>query len=170
MASLMDDLADVLLQEDKQYQELIVLSKEKTDVLIAGDVKRLEEITAMEQEMTDVLHGYEVHRRTILQDMADVLGKSKDDFTIETMIQILESQPKEQSRLISLRDKLRKTLKEMAQLNTQNQALIKQSLEMVEFDLTLFKSLRQAPETANYNKSAYNTGDLLGSSAFDAKQ
>ena len=30
MASLMEDLADVLLQEDKQYQELIVLSKEKT--------------------------------------------------------------------------------------------------------------------------------------------
>ena len=105
MASLMEDLADVLLQEDKQYQELIVLSKEKTDVLVAGNVKRLEEITAMEQEMTDVLHGYEVRRRTILQDMAGVLGKSKDDFTIETMIQILESQPKEQSRLISLRDK-----------------------------------------------------------------
>ena len=154
MASLMEDLADVLLQEDKQYQELIVLSKEKTDVLVAGNVKRLEEITAMEQEMTDVLHGYEVRRRTILQDMADVL----------------ESQPKEQSRLTSLRDKLHRTLKEMAQLNTQNQALIKQSLEMVEFDLTLFKSLRQAPETANYNKSAYNTGDLLGSSAFDTKQ
>ena len=38
MASLMDDLADVLLQEDKQYQELIVLSKEKTDVLVAGSV------------------------------------------------------------------------------------------------------------------------------------
>jgi len=51
VASLMEDLADVLLQEDKQYQELIVLSKEKTDVLVAGNVKRLEEITAMEQEM-----------------------------------------------------------------------------------------------------------------------
>ena len=37
MASLMEDLADVLLQEDKQYQELIVLSKEKTDVLVAGN-------------------------------------------------------------------------------------------------------------------------------------
>ena len=56
MASLMEDLADVLLQEDKHYQELIFLSKEKSDVLVAGNVKRFEEITAMEQEMTDVLH------------------------------------------------------------------------------------------------------------------
>ena len=58
----------------------------------------------------------------------------------------------------------------MAAINEQNEFLLNQALEMVEFDLTLFKSLRQAPETANYNKSAYNTGDLLGSSAFDTKQ
>ena len=41
---------------------------------------------------------------------------------------------------------------------------------MVEFDLTLLKSMRQAPETANYNKNTYNTGDLLGGSGFDEKQ
>ena len=41
---------------------------------------------------------------------------------------------------------------------------------MTEFDITLFKSMRQAPETANYDKSAYNTGTILGSSGFDAKQ
>ncbi len=31
-------------------------------------------------------------------------------------------------------------------------------------------SMRQAPETANYDKNAYNTGELLGGSGFDAKQ
>ena len=41
---------------------------------------------------------------------------------------------------------------------------------MAEFDITLFKSMRQAPETANYGKDAYNTGAILGSSGFDAKQ
>ena len=41
---------------------------------------------------------------------------------------------------------------------------------MTEFDITLLKSLRQAPETANYDKNAYNTGAILGSSGFDAKQ
>jgi hypothetical protein len=40
----------------------------------------------------------------------------------------------------------------------------------VEFDLTLFKSLKQAPETANYDKNAYNTGSLLGSGSFDTSQ
>ena len=69
-----------------------------------------------------------------------------------------------------LRDRLRHTLDEMSVVNEQNRVLLEQALEMVNFDLTLFKSLRQAPETANYDKNAYNTGELLGSSGFDAKQ
>ena len=55
-------------------------------------------------------------------------------------------------------------------LNRQNEELLQQALEMVEFDLTLLRSMRQAPETANYDKNAYNTGELLGGSAFDARQ
>ena len=58
----------------------------------------------------------------------------------------------------------------MRTINQQNEVLLKQALEMVEFDLTLLKSMRQAPETANYNRNAYNTGDLLGGGGFDAKQ
>lgn len=170
MASLMDELTEVLEKEDEQYQALVAVSTEKKDVIIAGDVKRLEELTSQEQEMTDVLHRYEVKRRRVLNDMAEVLGKDAQSFTIGAMIEALANQPEEQSRLITLRDNLRRTLQEMVRINTQNQALIQQSLEMVEFDLTLFKSMRQAPETANYNRSAYNTGDLLGSSGFDAKQ
>ena len=166
----MDDLKDVLQQENRQYQELIALSEEKCQVLVRGDVNRLEQITALEQQQTDVLHQYEMKRKSILKDMAEVLGKDPETFTVEAMIRALASQPEEQNRLIQLRDQLRITLHKMAEINTQNQALIKQALEMVEFDLTLFRSLRQAPETANYNKSAYNTGDLLGSSGFDAKQ
>lgn len=170
MASLMDDLTGVLQKEDEQYKVLINLSNEKKDVIIAANVARLEEITAMEQQVTDVLHHYETQRKSILHDMAEVLGREPEDFDIEKMIQMLMSQPKEQSHLITLRDNLRNTLREMARINSQNQALIEQAIEMVEFDLTLLKSLRQAPETANYNKSAYNTGDLLGNGGFDAKQ
>ena len=58
----------------------------------------------------------------------------------------------------------------MAKVNDQNQRLTKQALELVEYDLTLFKSMRQAPETANYNRNAYNTGEILGTTGFDANQ
>ena len=68
------------------------------------------------------------------------------------------------------RDALVKTATRLQAANEQNSILLQQALEMVEFDLTLFKSLKQAPETANYDKNAYNTGELLGGSSFDTSQ
>ena len=58
----------------------------------------------------------------------------------------------------------------MQKINELNSQLLAQAIELAEFDITLFKSMRQAPETANYDRNAYNTGDILGSSGFDAKQ
>ena len=46
MASLMEDLIDVLNQEEEQYQGLIELGKKKREVVIRADIKTLDEITA----------------------------------------------------------------------------------------------------------------------------
>ena len=93
-----------------------------------------------------------------------------EEMTVTKLIGYLDQQKEEQERLSKIRAKLLSSGNEMHEWNLRNQALLQQALEMVEFDLTLFKSMRQAPETANYDKNAYNTGDLLGSSGFDAKQ
>ncbi len=170
MASLMDDLLDVIEQEDNHYRKLIELSTEKKDAIIKADIRRLEDITNEEQDVTSILKNLETRRSGVLSDMADVLGQDPETLTVQKMIGLLEKQPKEQKALSELRDRLRHTLDEMSVVNEQNRVLLEQALEMVNFDLTLFKSLRQAPETANYDKNAYNTGELLGSSGFDAKQ
>ncbi len=170
MASLMDNLLDVLNQEESQYRDLINLSNEKKDVLIHADIERLQQITEAEQNITDDLHNLEAKRRSIVTDMAVVLRRDEGELTVEKMIDILDKQPEEQKKLAEVRKRLRDTLDEMIRVNTQNQILIKQAMEMVEFDLTLFRSMRQAPETANYGRDAESTGDLLGRSGFDAKQ
>ena len=46
MASLMEDLIDVLNKEEEQYQGLIELGKKKREVVIRADIKTLDEITA----------------------------------------------------------------------------------------------------------------------------
>lgn len=170
MASLMDDLLGVLESEEKGYRELIVLAQEKRQVIIDADITRLEEITEKEQVIADMLHNQELKRVDVLSDMAVVLGQNAQELTVEKMIDILSKQPEEQEKLIDCRMRLRAALDEMKKWNEQNQVLLQNALEMVEFDLTLFKSLRQAPETANYDSNAFNTGTLLGSSGFDAKQ
>lgn len=170
MASLMDDLLGVLDSEEQGYRQLIALSEEKRQVIIDADIARLDEITEQEQFVADKLHNLELRRVGILSDMAVVLGQNPKELTVERMIHILAKQPQEQKKLMDSRERLRAALDEMKKWNQQNKALLEHALEMVEFDLTLFKSLRQAPETANYDSNAYNTGTLLGGGGFDAKQ
>ena len=102
--------------------------------------------------------------------MAVVLGKDGEDITISAMIEMLERQPSEQAKLIQAKDELVAQASQMQIANQQNEILLRHAMEMVEFDLTLLKSLKQAPETANYDKNAYNTGEILGGSGFDTKQ
>jgi phosphotransferase system IIB component len=166
----MDDLLGVLESEEKGYRELIALAQDKRQIIIDADITRLEEITEKEQVIADMLHNQELKRVAVLSDMAVVLGQNAEELTVEKMIDILSRQPEEQEKLMDCRMRLRAALDEMKKWNEQNQVLLQNALEMVEFDLTLFKSLRQAPETANYDSNAYNTGTLLGSSGFDAKQ
>ena len=170
MASLMEDLLDVLEKEEAQYQGLIELGQRKKEAVIKADMATVEQITEKEGDVASVLQNLAKRRTRVLNDMATVLGKEPGEITITKMIGYLEGQPKEQEKLKQIKERLLETGTKMRTMNEQNELLLKQALEMVEFDLTLLKSMRQAPETANYNKNAYNTGDLLGGGGFDAKQ
>lgn len=170
MASLMQELLEVLEEEEKEYRNLIALNDTKRDAVIKPDLEALGRVTAQEQEMASLLLNLANKRSGILNDMAIVLGKEPGNMTIQKMIGYLESQPEEQRVLAERRDRLLEVGSQLKLMNAQNEALLKQAQEMVEFDLTLLRSMRQAPETANYDKNAYNTGELLGGSGFDAKQ
>lgn len=170
MASLMEDFMDVLEKENGEYERLTELSREKRQIIIDGNIPALEEITNREQEITSILKNLEKKREEVVNDMSIVLSKKPEELTVTNMIAFLNKQPKEQQQLRGLKEKLHDTLGKMADINSQNEMLLKHALEMAEFDLTLFKSMRQAPTTANYDKRANNTGDLLGNSGFDAKQ
>lgn len=170
MASLMEELLQVLKDEEEGYCRLLAFADDKKDSIIHGDIATLESITADEQEVSDGLKVLENKRLRILRDMAVVLGHDGETVTVTRMAEMMESQPKERQALLEARDRLTETASRMQSANEQNQVLLQQALEMVEYDLSLFKSMKQAPETANYDKNAYNTGELLGSSGFDAKQ
>ena len=166
----MEELLQVLRDEEQQYEALIDLNDVKRGAVIKADIGALEEVTVKEQEAASALLNLSNKRGRVLNDMATVLGKDAGEMTINKMIGYLENQPVEQQQLIEQRDRLLEAGTRMRIMNQQNEALLKQALEMVEFDLTLLRSMRQAPETANYDRNAYSTGDLLGGSAFDAKQ
>jgi len=170
VASLMEELLNIMDCETEQYEKLINLHETKRDSIIHQKLDVLEEVTAQEQGIANSLLELEKKRTAALEKMAVVMGKSGEKITISWMIDNLDGQPVEQEKLKAARGKLRRAADEMQVLNGQIQVLLKQAMEMVEFDITLLKSSRQAPQTSNYGKDAYTTGNLLGRSGFDAKQ
>ena len=104
MASLMEDLINVLNQEEEQYQGLIELGKKKREVVIRADIKTLDEITATEQEAASNLQNLAKKRARVLNDMATVLGRNPGEVTITKMISYLEEQPVEQKQLMEVKE------------------------------------------------------------------
>ena len=170
MASLVEEIINVLAEEESIYKKLTEYGEKKRQIIIDADIPELEKLTDLEQQVSDELLTKSNKQIELLGDIATVLGKTDEKMTVTRLIGYLDKQPDIQSKLTETRDSLLDTADQMQKINDLNSQLLAQAIEMTEFDITLFKSMRQAPETANYDKSAYNTGTILGSSGFDAKQ
>ena len=82
------------------------------------------------------------------------------------------ARPAEQQALAEAHDRLQAAVRGLKRINEQNSELLNSALEMVEFEMNLLQAAKTAPETANYNRGAYNAGDTMGviDHGFDAKQ
>lgn len=170
MTERVGDLIAVLSEERSCYDKLYAFAQEKRDYVINRKLAELEKLTSDEQVISSRLKNLEKKRLGLLSELLSGIGCTKEEETVTRVIALFDEDSEERKGITEARDALVASATQMQFLNQQNEILLKQALEMVEFDLTLFKSLRQAPETANYNRNAYSTGDILPSSGFDAKQ
>lgn len=172
MASLMENLIEVIEQEGIEYEGLLSLSQKKTPVIVSGDLEALQKITDDEQESVSRISHLEKKRTEVTADIANVLNRDVTKLKLRDMIDMLAARPAEQQRLAAAHDRLQGAVHELQRTNEQNKELLTNALEMVEFEMNLLQASKAAPETANYTRSAYNTGDTMGVSGggFDAKQ
>lgn len=171
MASLTEELIDVLEKEDAVYKQLIPITEEKTKVIIKNDLDALQAITDKEQDAVERLSALEKKRGEIMINMGTVLNRDPKTLKLRTMVELLAKRPAEQKRLAVLHDSLTAQIKHLAALNDKNKMLIDQSLEMIQFEMNLIQNTRMVPGTGNYTRGA-STVDMpiAGTGMFDAKQ
>lgn len=171
MASLMENLIDVLDRESSEYEVLLGLTQQKTPVIVSGDLEKLQEITDEEQKAVSRINHFDKEREEITADIANVLNKDVTALKLANLIHMLAGRPKEQRALADAHDRLQAAVRELQRVNEQNKELLNNALEMVEFEMNMYQSMRTAPETANYTRGAYNSGDTMGvSQGFDTRQ
>ena len=172
MASLLENLIDVLDRENTEYEALVGLADQKTPIIVKGDIDSLGKITEDEQEIVGRIQKMEKSRKEVLADIANVVNRDVETLKLINLIQMLEKRPDQQQLLVEVQEKLKGTVNRLKEVNEKNQMLLEDALDMVGFNLNMLRALKSAPQTANYTKSAYCTGSQLGMfhGSFDAKQ
>jgi flagellar biosynthesis/type III secretory pathway chaperone len=168
----MENLIDVLEKESSEYEGLLELSERKTTVIVSNNLEDLQKIMDEEQELVSRIANLEKKREEVNADIANVLNKDVKTLKLKDLIAMLADRPQERKPLEEVHDRLRETVRGLKRVNEQNMELLKNAMDMVEFDMNLLQAMKAAPETANYNRGAYNAGDTMGiaNSGFDAKQ
>lgn len=172
MASLMENLIEVLHQESNEYEGLLSLSQKKTQIIAGANLEELKKITDDEQELVDRLSRFEKKRVEVTRDIANVLNRDVEEMKLSNLIEMLSGRPAEQAKLVEAHDRLQGAVQGLRRVNEQNRELLEEALAMVEFEMNLLQASKAAPETANYTRGAYNSGTQMGvnSGSFDAKQ
>jgi flagellar biosynthesis/type III secretory pathway chaperone len=171
VASLIDELIDVLEKEYVVYQQLIPIAEEKTQVIVKNDLTSLQEITGKEQIAVDRINALEHKREGIMINIRTVINRKAGDFNLKTLIGLMEKQPKEQKALSIIHDNLKSTIQRLVEVNGRNKSLIQQSLDMIEFNMNFIQSTRMSPGNNTYTKGASQyDAQASGTGMFDAKQ
>ena len=169
MASLIEELIKVLGDEEKIYAEIIPLAEKKTRIIVNNDLQSLTGITEEEQLLVGKISKLEKKRREVIRNIGIVMNKKESELNFVTIIELLNGQEKEQEELRKLHDKLKGTIDILSTFNERNQMLIKQSLEMIDFDINLMQSLRTSPGVGQYNIASEVEMQGMKSGMFDAK-
>ena len=105
MASLMENLIEVIEQEGIEYEGLLGLSQKKTPIIVSGDLEALQKITDDEQESVSRISHLEKKRTEVTADIANVLNRDVTKLKLRNMIDMLAARPAEQQRLAAAHDR-----------------------------------------------------------------
>lgn len=170
MASIIEELASILEEEQRIYEELLPIVTEKTKVIINNNLESLQKITEQEQMVVNKVTVLEKKRSEVIVNIAIVMNRNPDELTLAEIVKMLENQPEEQRRLSRIHERLKRTIQRLVNINYQNKSLMEQSLEMIEFNMNLIQSTRMSPGN-NYTKGAVTLeSPALQTGMFDAKQ
>ena len=163
MASLIDCLIEDLTNENDGYEKLLSLSNEKTSAIVSGNIEKL-------QKLIEEVDVYEKKRQEDVKDICNVLRLPYEEIKVEHIVQILEKKAKEHDALQNIYLKLKRTLSQLTAVNENNKLLLKESMDMIQFELDLARNSVLKPQTGNYGRTAYEEQEITGATGFDAKQ
>lgn len=164
MSQLSEQLARILEREQAIYEEVLDLAEKKKRIIIDGKLKELEDITRRETEIVGILIKLENLRSQTSEQLAAEKG-IRELVSMRDLLPLLD--PKDQLYISALQAQLKGTIASLQNVNELNGKLLKQSLELVDFNLNLISTIGSV--SSGYTAEASEKGQPMRSGLFDAK-
>ena len=136
MPRAIDDLAELLEKQIKNYADLKGLILEKRKTIIANDLKGLTETTQRIESLIGSNNRLEIGRMELVKKMAEKLALSGGKPTLLAIAECFEGAERE--KLLDLRRRATEAINEVQRQNRINAELLKYSAELLD---SVLKSL-----------------------------
>ena len=160
MAGMMYQLAEILKEQTTRYEELLGLSTEKRDVIIANDVETLQKINHLENLIISQNQKLEKKRQLLVADMALVLNQNESELTLSRLIELMDGK-EEEKLLVQARDSIKEVLDKLKEINEQNGLLVQNALDYIEYSTNVLRtSMGQQPASYHAGMDDSYMGDF----------
>jgi len=170
VASLIEDLINVLEETTGCYKDLLDVANNKKDVIIKGNVPSLQTLTDQEQGVAGRLLRLEKKRVEIVKDVCLVTNKNPKTMTISILIDLLAKQKEEQSRLRDVSERMLEVVNLVKIANDLNRSLLNETIDFINYTVNAIHSASELPQSNSYQKKGNLYDNGSGNNFFDAKQ
>lgn len=164
MDNLVNELIHVLDQEARVYEDILRISKNKTNIIIEGKVSELESITKLEQSLVLQIGRLEDLREELVKKLSDALGLKAAEINVSGLIKRIGGD--RGKKLGDCQGRIAGTMDELKNSNELNSKLIKNSLDYINFSINVFAS---ADGGSNNYGSSGQVNDPKKRNLFDMK-
>ncbi|MBS4535788.1 flagellar protein FlgN [Clostridium sp. D2Q-14] len=151
MKDLVDILKKVLKEEILVYRDLLNLMNEKTEILIEGNIEKLDKLTNKENNIVNKLGKFDNLRNKVIFNIQHKAGMN-EDIDILRLLKILDDEDKKE--VFDLREEFLEVLSKIKDKNQLNSSLIKDSLDYVNLNISMFTEEEDEITYGNKNKKS----------------
>ncbi|MCQ2978721.1 MAG: flagellar protein FlgN [Clostridia bacterium] len=144
MASMSDELLNVLTNELTIYSKLANFANEKKTFLVKSKVDKIMDITEKEQILITELKKQEKKREEVLNDLKVALNDK--DLTLGKLVKRLPDN--DRKKFVDLKSSILDEVEKLRMINKQNELLINEGLNMTEYTLNAIQGYSMMNENS----------------------
>jgi len=153
-----ETLISILEEQEKIYEELLELARQKQKILIKGDIAALEEITVQEEGLVLQAGKLEEKREQCFAALAQDYGVGPES-TLADFLPCVEEPSR--TSLEKVHGGLSACLKDLRRLNQENTQLLEQSIQFVNFTVDVLSQQSKPLYNADKEVKVENLTNFL---------